>query len=135
MENKMIKPFTVGIMKDKEEQPTTQVTKKLYLLLKVYNSGSDNAEDYRDFEFIEGTRQEVYDQIKIEIQTNRDFDIMRSRILVDAPTISISHKCSIYLFMKEAKDFGKIVDETSFDIDSYYYDINDSEDGYNGEEE
>lgn len=112
-EKKLIKPFVVN---DKSSKL------KLYLILKYYNSGNDGAEDYRDFEFFNGTTSDVYAHLKLEIETSTDFDVMRSRILVDSPNISISHKCSIYTFMKDAKDTGRVIDNTSFDIQDYYYD-------------
>lgn len=114
---KMIKPFVI------EEAPKT----KLYLVLKYYSVNSDNREDYRDYEFFTGTTQEMYDHLKMELENSDEFDAMRSRILVDSPNITISHKCSVYLFMKDAKDIGKAVDESSFNINDYYYEIDDLE--------
>lgn len=144
-EGKMIKPFTINM--DKEESEKKEQKKlikpitienapktKLYLLLKYYNSGAENEEDYRDFEFFNGTTQEMYDHLKLEIESSDDIDVMRSRILVDSPNIRISHKCSIYIFMKDAKDTGRITDDTSFDIQDYYYDDMNSEVESNGEE-
>ena len=137
----MIKPFTVNINKDSEDitdkKPKEKMIKpfvieeapktKLYLVLKYYSANSDNGEDYKDYEFFTGTTQEMYDHLKVELENSDGFDAMRSRILVDSPNITISHKCSVYLFMKDAKDIGKVVDESSFNINDYYYDTEDLE--------
>lgn len=146
-EKKLIKPFTINIGKeenDKKEQKERKLIKpftieaappvKLYLVLKYYNSNGDNEEDYRDFEFFKGTTQEMYDHLKVEIENSDEFDIMKSRLLVDSPNIQISHKLNIYTFMKDARDTNRIVDESSFNIDDYYYDLEDMEADNNGEE-
>lgn len=139
-EKKLIKPFTINV--DKKEEP--KLVKpftikeaprvKLYLVLKYYNSNADNEEDYRDFEFFNGTTQEIYNHLKLEIENSDTFDIMRSRILVDSPNIQISHKLNIYTFMKDARDTGRVVDESSFNIQDYYYDLDNTEEETNGEE-
>lgn len=138
----MIKPFTrpeenieVNIEKKdavhKEEQPKlikpftrveTQST-KLYLVLKYYDEKDLDGEEIRDFEFFEGTSQDLYDYLKAEIEADSDtqLDVMRSRILVDSPKISISHKCSVYMFMKDLRNRGVVLDNTSFDIEDYFY--------------
>lgn len=113
----MIKPFTI------EEAPKV----KLYLVLKYYSANSEYVEDYRDYEYFRGTTQEMYDHLKVELETSDEFDAMKSRVLVDSPNITISHKCSVYMFMKDARDIGKVKDESSFDIADYYYDLEDTE--------
>ena len=141
MSEKLTKPFTINIVRGDQEITTNETAvneeeintetveqeeviapkEKLYLILKYYNSGEEGAEDYRDFEFFTGTTQALYDHMKTEIEMTDDLDIMRSRVLVDSHNITISHKCSIYVFMKDAKDTGRVVDNTSFDIHDYYY--------------
>lgn len=141
MSEKLTKPFTINIVRGDQETTTNETAvneeeintetaeqeeviapkEKLYLILKYYNSGAEGAEDYRDFEFFTGTTQALYDHMKTEIEVSDDLDIMRSRVLVDSHNITISHKCSIYVFMKDAKDTGRVVDNTSFDIHDYYY--------------
>lgn len=141
MSEKLTKPFTINIVRGDQETTTNETTvneeeintetveqeeviapkEKLYLILKYYNSGEDGAEDYRDFEFFTGTTQALYDHMKAEIEVSDDLDVMRSRVLVDSHNITISHKCSIYVFMKDAKDTGRVIDNTSFDIHDYYY--------------
>lgn len=141
MSEKLTKPFTINIIRGDQETTTNETAvnegeintetveqeeviapkEKLYLILKYYNSGVEGAEDYRDFEFFTGTTQALYDHMKTEIEMTDDLDIMRSRVLVDSHNITISHKCSIYVFMKDAKDTGRVVDNTSFDIHDYYY--------------
>ena len=49
---------------------------KLYLLLMVF-SNKDGDEDARDFEFFEGTRQQVYDYIK-ELMMYDESDYIRN---------------------------------------------------------
>lgn len=114
----MVKPF---ITKD------TPNPKKLYLVLKYYSSREDNVEDYRSFEFYKGTSQDLYDHLKTDILTHDELDVMRSRVLVDSPTVTISRKCTIYMFMRDMRNSGRIIDDTSFDIEEYHYDENDVE--------
>lgn len=136
---KTIKPFTVNInggQKTEENKPKEMIKPftieeapkvKLYLVLKYYSTNSDYVEDYRDYEYFRGTTQEMYDHLKVELETSDEFDAMKSRVLVDSPNITISHKCSVYMFMKNARDIGKVKDESSFDITDYYYDLEDTE--------
>ena len=134
------KPTTVIRNGEEMVQPFTTIdtpTRKLYLLLKVYNdvdAGEGEAEQLRDFEFFTGTSQELYDKIREEILESDDssvrqkIDVMQSMILVDSNKITIgvamskTKPCSMYKIMKNLKDQGKIVDETSFDIEDYKYD-------------
>lgn len=118
---KLIKPFT------RVETPST----KLYLVLKYYDEKDLDGEEIRDFEFFEGTSQDLYDYLKAEIEADSDtqLDVMRSRILVDSPKISISHKCSVYMFMKDLRNRGVVLDNTSFDIEDYFYSFETEEKG------
>lgn len=134
------KPTTVIRNGEEMVQPFTTIdtpTRKLYLLLKVYNdmdAGEGEAEQLRDFEFFTGTSQELYDKIREEILESDDssvrqkIDVMQSMILVDSNKITIgvamskNKPCSMYKIMKNLKDQGKVVDETSFDIEDYKYD-------------
>ena len=118
---KLIKPFT------RVETPST----KLYLVLKYYDEKDLDGEEIRDFEFFEGTSQDLYDYLKAEIEADSDtqLDVMRSRILVDSPKISISHKCSVYMFMKDLRNRGVVLDNTSFDIEDYFYSFETKEKG------
>lgn len=120
--------YTSGTRLVKKERPfTTKDTpvEKLYLVLKVYVPREDNVEEYRSFEFYKGTSQELYDHIKREIETHDELDIMRSRVLVDSPTVTISRKCTIYMFMRDMRSSKRIIDDTSFDIEDYAYDEGD----------
>ena len=122
----------VNQMRSQMEQPfTTKDTppkKKLYLILKYLYNPDENKEFDRDFEYFRGTTQELYDHLKEEILLNiRAFDLMKSRELVDAPNIRISHKCSVFMFMKDTKDLGKIEDDSNFNIMEYYYNVEDIE--------
>lgn len=108
---------------------------KLYLLLMVFMS-RDNGEDARDFEFFEGTRQQVYDYIKELMMYDDDshykLSIDESLILVDSPKIRISHKCTFYTFMKSMYELGKIKDD-NYNIEDYH-DESIEEESDNGEE-
>lgn len=135
---KLVRPFEIpeeykeqareeiGLTRPFEYEDQTPKT-KLYLILKYYNSGDDGAEDYKDFEFFTGTTQELYDHLKLEITTEDNLDIMRSRVLVDSPKITIAHKFTIFAFMKNAYDNGKVKNNTSFDIMDYYYETDNEE--------
>ena len=54
---------------------------------------------------------------------------MKSRVYVDAPDVQISRKVSFYIFMKNMKVTGRVVDDTSFDIEDYKYDEENDENG------
>lgn len=119
-ENKMVKPFTMDLKMAKSGE-------KMYLVLYVYTC--QIGEDVHDFEFIVG-RQATYDRIK-ELLTSSDedeqLDAMRSLVFVDSPKIQISKRLSIYSFMKDMKLNNKINDDTSFDINDYYYEVDENE--------
>lgn len=123
------------------EQPFTTIDtpkSKIYLILKVYNdtdAGEGESEQIRDFEFFTGTSQELYDKIREEILESDDssvrqkIDVMKSMVLVNSNKITIGvalrkdNPCSMYRIMKNLREQGKVVDETSFDIDDYKYDF------------
>ena len=107
---------------------------KLYLLLMVF-SNKDGGEDARDFEFFEGTRQQVYDYVKeLMMYDESDYKLLidKSLILVDSPKIRISHECTFYTFMKSMYELGKIKDD-NYNIEDYH-DESIEEEQDNGEE-
>lgn len=134
-------PIPRTVIKDGKEfiQPFTTIDTpklKLYLLLKYYeDTDGEGGEQKRDFEFFEGTTQELYDKIREELIESDDssvrlkLDAMKSRVYVDAPDVQISRKVSFYIFMKNMKVTGRIVDDTSFDIEDYKYDEENDENG------
>lgn len=134
-------PKPITVIKDGVEmiQPFTTIdtpVKKLYLILRVYNdmdAGEGELEQIKDFEFFTGTSQELYDKLKEEIIDSKDdsvrqkLDIMDSIVMVDSSKITLSvvmskkKPCSVYKIMRNLKEQGKIVDDTSFDIEDYRY--------------
>lgn len=111
----MVKPFTTKFT-PKE---------KLYLILKVSEvvTCADNQDPViNEFEYFIGTTQQLYDALKPEIE-NADckLDVEQSLVLVDSPNIRISHICTVAMFMKDVRDTGKVIDDTSFDINDYTY--------------
>ena len=52
---------------------------------------------------------------------------MKSLVFVDSPKIRISNKLNVYTFMKDMKFSDKIVDESSFDIQDYYYELEEND--------
>lgn len=134
-------PKPITVIKDGLEmiQPFTTIdtpVKKLYLILRVYNdmdAGEGELEQIKDFEFFTGTSQELYDKLKEEIIDSKDesvrqkLDIMDSIVMVDSSKITLSvvtskkKPCSVYKIMRNLKEQGKIVDNTSFDIEDYRY--------------
>lgn len=134
-------PNPITVIKDGVEmiQPFTTIdtpVKKLYLILRVYNdmdAGEGELEQIKDFEFFTGTSQELYDKLKEEIIDSKDesvrqkLDIMDSIVMVDSSKITLSvvmskkKPCSIYKIMRNLKEQGKVVDDTSFDIEDYRY--------------
>lgn len=134
-------PKPITVIRDGVEmiQPFTTIdtpVKKLYLILRVYNdmdAGEGELEQIKDFEFFTGTSQELYDKLKEEIIDSKDdsvrqkLDIMDSIIMVDSSKITLSvvmskkKPCSVYKIMRNLKEQGKIVDDTSFDIEDYRY--------------
>ena len=96
--------------------------RKLYLLLLIITSDVDNQEDENTFKFIKG-RQEVYDYIKGELEAGVNLDCMKSLVLVDSPKISISKGVSVYSFMNDMRERGNVIDVSSFDIEDYFYEV------------
>lgn len=117
---KMIEPFKIL------PEGSIDPNHKLYLVLAVYQSTEDNVEDTRDF-FFEKGRQKVFDKIKEILQSGDSLDVMRSLIYVDSTKVPISKRTSVYRFMKDAIDSNKVLNNTSFDIDDYWYDVEDEE--------
>ena len=123
--------FYEGIEKDEHVAPLikpvtideTAAKKKLYLLLYVLVSAEDNVEDSYQYEFFKGTSFDAYEKIRNMMGDNNEIglDVVRSRILVDSPKIRISTKCSIYSFMKNLITTGKVIDDSGFNIDDFYY--------------
>lgn len=129
--------FYEGIERDEHVAPPIKpvtvdenaAKKKLYLLLYVLVSDEDNVEDLYQYEFFKGTSYDVYEKIKNVMGDNNEvgLDVMKSRILVDSPKIRISTKCSIYSFMKNAITTGKVIDDSGFNIDEYYYEVDEED--------
>ena len=115
-----VKPFVV--------QNENVIVKKKYLVLKYY-SADDDGEEVKDFDFFEGTTQELYEYLKDEIINNDHFDVMKSKVLVDSPRVSLSKMCSVYGLMENFIMNSRVIDETSFNIRDYYYDIGGTENG------
>lgn len=113
----LIKPF---------EMDERMMQEKEYLLLLVFTA--DEYEDEKTFEFITGTTTQVYNRVKQIMGKDNEccLDIKKSSIIVDSPKVSISKRISIYKFMKNAIVTGKVIEDTGFDIDEFYYE--DSED-------
>lgn len=113
----LIKPF---------EMDERMMQEKEYLLLLVFTA--DEYEDEKIFEFITGTTTQVYNRVKQIMGKDNEccLDIKKSSIIVDSPKVSISKRISIYKFMKNAIVTGKVIEDTGFDIDEFYYE--DSED-------
>lgn len=148
-ETKRIKPFSMGITDDQIraiegeegvrkrreslEKPfimdETMMKEKEYLVLMEFEFPEEDRENERFFDFITGTTATVYEYIKNIMYNNNEsgLDIMHSYVLVDSPKVSISKKITIYKFMKNAIVTGKVVDESGFDIEEYYYDPEDEE--------
>lgn len=119
-----------SILPEGSEDPN----QKLYLVLFYIQDAIDNMEEEQQFKFIRG-RQSVYDYIKEQLQSGVAIDCMRSLIFVDSPNIRISHRCSIFVFMSDMKVKNLIIDDTSFDINDWKYDIEDIESGDSGGKE
>lgn len=119
-ENKLTKPFTMDLQAAKAGE-------KMYLILLVYTC--QDSEDVHDFQFIIG-RQATYDRLK-ELLQNSDndeqLDAMKSLVFVDSPKIQISKRLSVFSFMRDMKLNNKVIDDTSFDIHDYYYEMEDND--------
>ena len=101
--------------------------KKTYLVLLEGEIPTNEGENYKTYEFILG-RQATYDYIKDIIQSQDIiFDAMKSKVIVDSEKVNIGKALSVYNFMRIMKENNKVVDESSFDIEDYYYDIEEKE--------
>lgn len=111
-----------------------------YLVLLEGEYIDSDGENYKSYEIIKG-RQATYDFIKDLLESQNTgiseyiVDVSKSKIIVEPPVITpetpritLSNMLSVYAFMKAMKEKGRIVDESSFDIEEYY-------DGYIEDEE
>lgn len=145
-DTKRIKPFSMvltddnirniegeeGVRKRALEKPfiidESMIQEKEYLLLLVFTQ--DEYEDEKTFEFITGTSGSIYKYIRNLMKHDNDIclDVKKSMIIVDSPKVSLSKRVSIYKFMKNTVATGKVIEDTGFDIDEFYYqDDEDSE--------
>lgn len=99
---------------------------KKYLVLLYITSTVDNLEDGKDF-FFENGRQATYDRIKHLLENDWQVDCMKSLVFVDSPKVTIATRTSVYTFMKDVREQKKVIDDTSFDIEDYYYEVDDKE--------
>ena len=136
MDSEQAKELTINIPKEPElikpfthtEDPNTKP--KLYLILKYYVN--DDVEDEKTWEFFKGTSQELYDHIKAELlQYDNPMDVMKSRVLVDSPKVTISYKYTVAALMRNYRAYNKVKDESSFDINEYIYEDEESNDDNN----
>lgn len=100
-----------------------ELSTKTYLILWERDGGDNESERY--WEFFDANTQALYNYLRDEILssercTNR-VDVMKSRLLVDSDKIRLSQHISMYVFMKDVLVKGKVTDDTSFDIENYYY--------------
>lgn len=109
---------------------------KKYLILITGETYDNENIEYRSWELIE-SRQATYDWIletliKSPEEIGYNFDVMKSKILVDSKNVAVSEAISVYRFMLLMKTENKVQDESTFDIEEYYYDEegNDEEDEY-----
>lgn len=99
----------------------------LYLLILSSESRYDDYESTHTWEFVTG-RQEVYDFIINMLRSEEDsdtiVDIDNSFIYADNPAVEhgirISNKVSIYQFMKNMVQLGKVKIDETFDIEEYH---------------
>ena len=106
---------------------------KKYLILITGEECSNENIEYRSWEIIE-SRQMTYDWIK-ELLLNGDenngfiFDIMKSKVLVDSENVPLSKAISVYRFMILMKTEDKVVDDSTFDIEDYAYELEEDKEG------
>lgn len=107
---------------------------KKYLILITGETYDNENIEYRSWELIE-SRQATYDWIRETLikspeEIGYNFDVMKSKILVDSKNVAVSEAISVYRFMLLMKTENKVQDESTFDIEEYYYDEegNDEED-------
>ena len=107
---------------------------KKYLILITGEEYSNENIEYRSWEIIE-SRQMTYDWIK-ELLLNGDenngfiFDIMKSKVLVDSENVPLSKAISVYRFMTLMKTEDKVVDDSTFDIEDYAYNLEEEGEEY-----
>lgn len=107
---------------------------KKYLILITGEEYSNENIEYRSWEIIE-SRQMTYDWIK-ELLLNGDenngfiFDIMKSKVLVDSENVPLSKAISVYRFMILMKTEDKVVDDSTFDIEDYAYNLEEEGEEY-----
>lgn len=123
---KLERPFTT---KDTPEE-------KMYLILMQYSADNSSAEYERDWAFFRGTTQDLYDHLKTLISDpDIEFDVMKSRLLVNGEKSRLTNNVSVYAFMLGCQEKNKITEETPFDISEYYYELSDDEEAeFHGEE-
>lgn len=142
MENEKLIPLMTPISEEKKKELQAlnsikegEQYKYLILLEGEYKQG--DGEHFKSFELITG-RQEAYDFIKdlLEHEYEDDFeyilDTSLSRVLSEPPAwkvtkstprLTLSNMLSVHSFMKLMKEKGKVKDESSFDITSYFDDF------------
>ena len=99
---------------------------KKYLILIIGETYDNENIEYRSWELIE-SRQATYDWIRETLikspeEIGYNFDVMKSKILVDSKNVAVSEAISVYRFMLLMKTENKVQDESTFDIEEYYYD-------------
>lgn len=107
----------------------TMMKEKEYLVLMEFEFPEEDRENERFFDFITGTTSTVYEYIKGIMYNDNEsgLDIMHSYVIVDSAKVTISKRITIYKFMKNAIVTGKVIDESGFNIDEYYYEDPDEE--------
>lgn len=136
---KLMEKLTPEEIEARDKNKNGDLYKYLILLEGEYKDG--DGENYRSFEFITG-RQAAYDYIKEILENMHDdsdfeylLDVSKSKIISeppvitpDTPRITLSNMLTVYSFMKIMREKGKVVDDSSFDIESFF-------DGYMEEDE
>ena len=102
--------------------------KKLYLILwsGYYESPEYDNDPYQEYQFIEGTKQEVYDYIantmlgyNADEETPIVLDPTKSTIIVDSENVKISDGISIYFFVKKQIDKNTVEENKEFNIEEF----------------
>lgn len=126
---------------DKENLKRPLVTKdtpkiKMYLILSEYSYTDNEVQNIHDWEIFYGTTQDLYDHLMLLITDDGvNYDVMKSRLLVNGDNTRLKNNASVYQFMKMQLERNTVVDETDFDIEDYYYDLpEDEEEFYHGKE-
>lgn len=101
---------------------TKQNNEKKYLVLIEARRGEREIDEIRDW-MICSSRQETYDYIKETLIALTDegieVDVDESSIVLVITEDDISSAATIREYMQYMKDTGKVIDETSFDIEEY----------------